>query len=52
MSESAFRREFAEKGFWQKTDGMLVILTPQRLARFVRRITVREGWQSGRMQRS
>jgi ribosomal-protein-alanine N-acetyltransferase len=27
MSESAFRREFAEKGFWQKTDGMLVIST-------------------------
>jgi [ribosomal protein S5]-alanine N-acetyltransferase len=29
MSESAFRREFAEKGFWQKTDGMLVILDPE-----------------------
>jgi RimJ/RimL family protein N-acetyltransferase len=28
MSESTFRREFAEKGFWQKTEGMLVILTP------------------------
>jgi len=27
MSEPAFRREFAEKGFWQKTDGMLVIAT-------------------------
>jgi RimJ/RimL family protein N-acetyltransferase len=30
MSESAFRREFAEKGFWQKTDGMLVIETPEK----------------------
>ena len=29
MSEPAFRREFAEKGFWQKTDGMLVILTSE-----------------------
>jgi [ribosomal protein S5]-alanine N-acetyltransferase len=29
MSESAFRHEFAEKGFWQKTDGMLVIATPE-----------------------
>jgi RimJ/RimL family protein N-acetyltransferase len=28
QSESTFRREFAEKGFWQKTDGMLVIETP------------------------
>jgi [ribosomal protein S5]-alanine N-acetyltransferase len=28
MSEPAFRREFAENGFWQKTEGMLVILTP------------------------
>ena len=27
MSESAFRREFAEHGFWQKTEGMLVILS-------------------------
>lgn len=27
MSEPAFRREFAENGFWQKTEGMLVILT-------------------------
>ena len=27
MSEPAFKREFAEKGFWQKTDGMLVITT-------------------------
>jgi len=29
MSESAFRREFADNGFWQKTEGMLVILTPE-----------------------
>ena len=28
MSEPAFRHEFAEKGFWQKTEGMLVIATP------------------------
>ena len=28
VSESAFRREFAEHGFWQKTEGMLVILSP------------------------
>jgi RimJ/RimL family protein N-acetyltransferase len=26
MSEPAFRREFAEKGFWQKEEGMLLIL--------------------------
>ena len=26
MSESTFRHEFAEKGFWQKTEGMLVIV--------------------------
>jgi ribosomal-protein-alanine N-acetyltransferase len=26
MSEPAFRREFAEHGFWQKTEGMLLIL--------------------------
>ena len=28
MSEPAFRREFAEHGFWQKTEGMLLILNP------------------------
>jgi RimJ/RimL family protein N-acetyltransferase len=28
QSESTFRREFAEQGFWQKTEGMLVIETP------------------------
>jgi RimJ/RimL family protein N-acetyltransferase len=27
QSESAFRREFAENGFWQKAEGMLVIET-------------------------
>jgi RimJ/RimL family protein N-acetyltransferase len=27
MSESTFRKEFAEKGFWQKTEGMLVIVS-------------------------
>jgi len=27
MSESTFRREFAENGFWQKTEGMLLIVT-------------------------
>jgi ribosomal-protein-alanine N-acetyltransferase len=27
QSEPAFRREFAENGFWQKTEGMLVIVT-------------------------
>ena len=26
-SEPAFRREFAENGFWQRTEGMLVIVT-------------------------
>jgi RimJ/RimL family protein N-acetyltransferase len=26
LSEPAFRREFAEKGFWQKEEGMLLIL--------------------------
>ncbi len=30
MSESAFRREFAENGFWQKTEGMLLIETLER----------------------
>ena len=25
MAESTFRKEFSEKGFWQKTEGMLVI---------------------------
>ncbi len=29
MSESAFLREFAENGFWQKTEGMLLIVTPE-----------------------
>jgi RimJ/RimL family protein N-acetyltransferase len=29
MSESAFRREFAENGFWQKTEGMLLIVTSE-----------------------
>jgi len=29
MSESAFRREFADNGFWQKTEGMLVITSPE-----------------------
>lgn len=28
MSQTAFRREFAEHGFWQKTEGMLVITSP------------------------
>ena len=27
MSEPEFRREFAENGFWQKTEGMLLIVT-------------------------
>lgn len=27
MSEPAFRREFAENGFWQNTEGTLVVLT-------------------------
>ena len=27
LSESAFRREFAEHGFWQKSEGMLLIKT-------------------------
>ena len=30
MSESRFRREFAEHGFWQKEEGMLVIESPDR----------------------
>ena len=29
MSQPAFRREFAEHGFWQKTEGMLVIEAPE-----------------------
>ena len=28
-SESAFRHDFADSGFWQKTDGMLVIVSPE-----------------------
>jgi [ribosomal protein S5]-alanine N-acetyltransferase len=27
MSESGFRKEFAEHGFWQKTEGMLLMVT-------------------------
>jgi RimJ/RimL family protein N-acetyltransferase len=30
MSETAFRRDFAEHGFWQRTEGMLLIQTPER----------------------
>jgi ribosomal-protein-alanine N-acetyltransferase len=30
MSESRFKREFGEHGFWQKEEGMLVIETPDR----------------------
>jgi len=29
MSQTTFRGEFAEHGFWQKTEGMLVIESPQ-----------------------
>ncbi len=29
MSEPAFKREFQETGFWQKTEGMLVIVNDQ-----------------------
>ena len=29
MSQPAFRGEFAEHGFWQKTEGMLVIESPE-----------------------
>lgn len=29
MSQTAFRREFAEHGFWQATEGMLGIETPE-----------------------
>ena len=29
MSETAFRREFADNGFWQKTEGMLVIVSQE-----------------------
>ncbi len=29
MSEPAFRREFAEHGFWQREEGMLLILDPE-----------------------
>lgn len=28
VSESAFRREFAEHGFWQKDEGLLLMVTP------------------------
>ena len=28
MSQTAFRGEFAEHGFWQRTEGMLVIVSP------------------------
>jgi RimJ/RimL family protein N-acetyltransferase len=30
LSQTAFRGEFAEHGFWQKTEGMLVIESPER----------------------
>ena len=29
VSESAFRREFAEHGFWQRDEGMLLIVAPE-----------------------
>jgi len=29
ISEPAFRKEFSEKGFWQKTEGMLVIVSDE-----------------------
>jgi ribosomal-protein-alanine N-acetyltransferase len=29
LSESAFQREFEESGFWQKTEGTLLIVTPE-----------------------
>ncbi|MDO5740363.1 MAG: GNAT family protein [Ornithinimicrobium sp.] len=29
MSQSAFRGEFAQHGFWQKSEGMLIIQSPQ-----------------------
>jgi [ribosomal protein S5]-alanine N-acetyltransferase len=29
LSEPAFKREFAEHGFWQKEEGLLLILTPE-----------------------
>ena len=29
MSQTAFRREFGEHGFWQKSEGMLVIESPE-----------------------
>ena len=29
LSESAFRREFAETGFWQKEEGTLLIISPE-----------------------
>ncbi len=31
LSESAFKREFAEHGFWQQSEGMLLIKTADRL---------------------
>ena len=30
QSESAFRREFADSGFWQKTEGMLLLVNAQQ----------------------
>jgi len=30
QSESAFKREFADHGFWQREEGFLVMITPQR----------------------
>jgi RimJ/RimL family protein N-acetyltransferase len=29
VSESAFRRDFAEHGFWQRDEGMLLIVSPE-----------------------
>lgn len=29
LSEPAFRREFSEKGFWQREEGTLLIITPE-----------------------
>jgi len=30
VSQTGFRKEFAEHGFWQKTEGMLIIESPDR----------------------
>lgn len=49
MSETRFRREFAEHGFWQKEEGMLLITGPDREivghVEFFRPVSYWDAWE-------